>query len=346
MQKTAVIFGGTGFIGLHFARYLVECEGYQKIVLADIKPPEAHAAIGFVENSLQMGAILYIYCDVRSPILHADLLSLRPQTVANFAAVHREPGHEAHEYYETNLPGAENVCGYAEAVNCKKMLFTSSISPYGPTEMPKYEDAIPTPETAYGGSKLAAEYIHKGWQRASPSERELVIVRPGVVFGPGEGGNVSRLVRMITKNGWFVYAGNRSTRKAGIYVKELCHAMGWVMATRATLGGGVVVANMSMNPGPSMEEYVETVRKVSGRKAFVPEIPAWLLILAAGAIQKCLSFFGRTSSVNVVRVRKLIRSNNVMAGYLEKSGYQYRYSLESAMEDWRRDFPHEWGRIN
>ena len=40
--------------------------------------------------------------------------------VANFAAVHREPGHEDHEYYECNLLGAENVCNWVERVGCKR----------------------------------------------------------------------------------------------------------------------------------------------------------------------------------------------------------------------------------
>ncbi|TRZ67277.1 MAG: hypothetical protein D4R98_04450 [Comamonadaceae bacterium] len=43
--------------------------------------------------------------------------------VANFAAVHREPGHEDWEYYETNLYGAENVCAWAESVGCKHLFY-------------------------------------------------------------------------------------------------------------------------------------------------------------------------------------------------------------------------------
>ena len=34
--------------------------------------------------------------------------------IFNFAAVHRTPGHEDHEYFETNIRGAENVVTFAE----------------------------------------------------------------------------------------------------------------------------------------------------------------------------------------------------------------------------------------
>ena len=103
-----------------------------------------------------------------------------------FAAVHREPGHEGHEYYQTNLLGAENVCDWADKVNCQKIIFSSSIAPYGPSEDERNESSLPVPTTAYGGSKLAAEKIHQIWQAKDFDKRQLVIVRPGVVFGPGE----------------------------------------------------------------------------------------------------------------------------------------------------------------
>ena len=181
--------------------------------------------------------------------------------MANFAAVHREPGHEDSEYYETNLLGAENVCAWAEVVGCKHIIFTSSIAPYGPSEVTKDESSLPVPVSAYGGSKLAAEKIHMCWQNGDAENRHLIIVRPGVVFGPGEGGNVSRLVRAVLHR-YFFYMGNKDTRKAGVYVKELCNAMRWVLQRQDTTGEHVSLFNMSMNPGPTIQDYADTVCKL------------------------------------------------------------------------------------
>lgn len=55
-----------------------------------------------------------------------------------------------------------------------------------------------------------------------------MIARPGAVFGPDERGNVSRLIKAVFGR-YFFYMGNRDTRKAGTYVKELCNAMLWVL---------------------------------------------------------------------------------------------------------------------
>lgn len=345
MKKTAIIFGGTGFIGLHFSRYLIDQKLFEQIILADIKPPEQHIASQFIAPELKTGLIRYESSDVRLPI-KKEILRDGEQAafIANFAAVHREPGHESHEYYETNIPGARNVCAFAEAVSCEDILFTSSISPYGPSETPKDESVIPTPETAYGGSKLAAELIHSAWAEKDQSRRRLLIVRPGVVFGPGEGGNVSRLIKMIAVRGFFVFAGNEQTRKAGIYVKELCNAMWWMLELQKKHSVGIRTANMTMNPGPSMKEYVDAVQKVSGRRAFVPSIPPWMLMSVARFIQTITGIVGLKTSVNVVRVRKLIRSNNILPGVLYAESYPYKYSLVEAFDDWRKFLPQEWGK--
>lgn len=261
--------------------------------------------------------------------------------VANFAAVHREPGHEDHEYYETNLLGAKNVCAWADQVGCNNLIFTSSISPYGPSEVPKTEASLPVPVTAYGGSKLVAEKIHQAWLSAEANSRHLVIVRPGVVFGPGEGGNVSRLIKAVLK-GYFFYTGNRNTRKAGTYVKGLCDAMSWVLEKQKSEGKHFSLFNMSMSPGPSMEEYVSAVGKVADRKIWVPSVPYVLLLIVAYGIEVFAKPLGITHSFSPVRIRKLVRSNNIEPRFLVDQGYQYRYSLESAFVDWRKECPEEW----
>lgn len=347
MKKTAIIFGGTGFIGLHFSKHLIDNHLFEQVILADIKPPQQHIASQFIAHELKTSVIRYEVCDVRNSI-NASIIRDDEQVkfIANFAAIHREPGHSIPEYYETNIPGAQTVCEFAESIGCNDILFTSSISPYGPSEEARDESVIPTPETAYGGSKLAAELIHSAWATRGQAARKLLIVRPGVVFGPGEGGNVSRLIKMIAIKGFFVFAGNQKTRKAGIYVKELCNAMWWMHELQSRRIDSIRIANMTMNPGPSMKEYVEAVQKVSGKKAFVPSIPPWLLMSTAGFIQTVTGLFGIKTAVNVVRVRKLIRSNNIIPGVLKAEKYSYIFTLERAMADWKKDLPTEWGEIN
>jgi nucleoside-diphosphate-sugar epimerase len=283
--------------------------------------------------------LTFVQGDVREPISWHPEESVH--LIANFAAVHREPGHEDLEYYQTNLLGAENVCSWAENVGCKRIVFTSSISPYGPSVDIKDEHSLPVPTTAYGGSKLAAEKIHQIWHAKDHVNRRLVIVRPGVVFGPGEGGNVSRLIKAVLHR-YFFYMGNRTTRKAGVYVKELCNAMWWVLQQQEVKGEHVSLFNMSMNPGPSIEDYVETVCRVAGVKRMVPAVPYRLLLTAAYAIDAIAKPLRISHPFSPVRIRKLVRSNNILPTYLVENGYAYQYTLESAFADWKQSCPEEW----
>ena len=172
--------------------------------------------------------------------------------IINLAAIHREPGHQPNEYFDTNILGAENITEFAEKINCTRIIFTSSISPYGIEDKLKDEETVPCPNTAYGSSKLAAEKIHIAWQNRDIKNRVLTIVRPGVVFGKGEGGNMSRLVRLIHKN-FFFYMGNKDTRKAGIYFKELVNQILWVHEKQVKNKlPKITLFNATMWPNPSI----------------------------------------------------------------------------------------------
>jgi GlcNAc-P-P-Und epimerase len=337
--ENCVLFGGTGFIGTHFARFLLANNLAKTITLADIEPPNKPLWSSTIRTALSDPRVRYVPVNVCKPIQHPHLPE-QADLVLNFAAIHREPGHEPHEYFETNLKGAENVCQWAESVGCKTIAFTSSISPYGPTEEQKNEQSTPVPVTAYGASKLAAEKIHLAWQRGG-SDRNLVIIRPGVVFGPGEGGNVSRLVRSIVK-GYFFYAGNQNTCKAGGYVKELCNAILWVLAWQQQQKQEVVLFNFSADPIPTLEEYVKAVCQVAQIERSLLKVPYPLLLGASYPISQLARLFGLKQPIDPVRIRKLIRSNNIVPEFLRSAGYPYQYTLRQALEDWKREKPEDW----
>ena len=261
--------------------------------------------------------------------------------VANFAAVHREPGHEDWEYFETNLYGAEHVCAWTVAIGCNRMVFTSSIAPYETSETEKDEATLPVPDSAYGSSKLSAEKIHLGWQNGDAAKRQLVFVRPGVVFGPSEGGNVSRLIKAVL-HGYFFYMGNKNTRKAGVYIKELCHALWWVVQLQSTTGESVSLFNMTMNPGPTIQDYTNAVCKVSGVKRWIPSIPHHVLWLSSYLIDMIAKPLGISHPFSPVRIRKLVRSNNIQPSYLVTHEYPYEFTLETALIDWKKSCPADW----
>ena len=337
--QRGILFGGSGFIGTHLAAHLLSSGRVAEVWLADMNRPASSAWPRVLQAEKQKGRVHCLTLDVRHPIVHAELPS-HVDLVVNLAAVHREPGHEPYEYFATNLTGAENVCAWTEQVQCERVIFTSSIAPYGPTEDDKDEKALPVPVSPYGASKLTAEKIHLGWQRAGKG-RKVTIVRPGVVFGPGEGGNVTRMIRAVLKR-YFFYMGNQQTRKAGGYVKELCHALTWVMDWQEQTDTDTALFNFSMDPAPTVEDYVNTILRVAKVQHFIPSVPYGLLLGASYPIEAVSRPLRIHQPISPVRIRKLVRSNNIVPGFLRAHGYPYQYTLEQAFTDWLAERPQDW----
>ena len=223
--------------------------------------------------------VQYIRLDVRKPI-DFEFVPTPEDVIFDLAAVHRTPGHPEEAYFETNIRGAENVTAFAEKYGIRKILFTSSIAPYGASEDLKTEETLPTPNTPYGISKLVAEKIHQIWQARDPA-RELTIVRPGIVYGKGEHGNMTRLYRG-QKKGYFFYAGRKDTIKACIYVKELVRFFKYRMLDHSFPGAEIY--NCTYEPAYTIEEICDTMQKATGLHRHVPLVPAGLLLFAAGIL--------------------------------------------------------------
>ncbi|TGE39732.1 NAD(P)-dependent oxidoreductase [Desulfosporosinus fructosivorans] len=324
-----IIFGGTGFIGTHLIN-LLKAEAVNpddKIYALDIVMPGEEGVVPGVVEKIE--CVEYVRCDVRKPI-DFDITTTTDDIIFNFAAVHRTPGHPDYEYFETNLYGAENVTAFAVEHGITKILFTSSIAPYGAAEEFKEETTLPTPNTAYGISKLVAEKIHEKWQAGGP-KRELTIVRPGVVYGKGEHGNFTRLYWGQRKH-YFFYPGRKDTVKACIYVKELVRFMKYRMIDNDF--PGVDVFNSTFEPAYNMEQICSEMQKATDMKRFVPLIPGWILMTAAVCL---VPFGGMKLGLHPARVKKLMISTNICGKKLAASGYKFYYTFEETLRDWFED---------
>lgn len=245
--------------------------------------------------------------------------------IYNLAAVHTTPGHPDHEYYETNVLGAVAITAFAERNGVSEMVFTSSISVYGPNEAPRAETDRPAPESAYGRSKFMAETIHRAWFERG-ADRRLVITRPAVIFGPGEGGNFTRLAKLMRK-GFFVYPGRRDTVKACFHVEDLVDEIEFARGVEDRY----VLFNGCYPDRYTIEEIVEAFRRdhFPAVKTFM--LPRAVLSVAA-AMLRPISSLGL--GIHPDRVTKLVRSTDITPGWLLAQGRAATGRLESALSRW------------
>lgn len=258
-------------------------------------------------------------CDVRNDINLK--LDPSPEIVFNLAAVHRTPGHAPAEYYETNIKGAENVTRWATDNSIRKIVFTSSISVYGPNENLLDENATPTPISDYGKSKLMAEEIHKLWQSQDSRSRSLVICRPAVVFGRGEQGNFTRLAKAL-KGRYFFFPGGRETRKASGYVKDATRSL--IFFAEKDLKQ--IVYNFAFPKNYTIGEICDTFCKL----AHYPKP----ISIPVAQIGKALSKVGGPLGSLGQRLLKLVFPTNIAPARLQEFGFKWKYNLESALNDW------------
>lgn len=322
-----ILFGGSGFIGTHLIHLLNEIKKEDDDIycLDLVMPGEEGVVPGIVEKN---GDVVYIRCDVRQKI-HFDFSSTKDDVIFNLAAIHRTPGHESYEYFETNIKGAENITAFADEKGINKIFFTSSIAPYGAAEDLKSESTLPTPNTPYGISKLVAEKIHMIWQ-AKNSERELTIVRPGIVFGKGEHGNMTRLYDAI-KGHYYFYAGRKDTIKACIYVKELVNFIKYRMIDNSFKGADIF--NCTFEPAFSIEQICNSIMTATGLSIKIPCVNGKLLMFIARIISPVLGKKG----IHPDRVKKLMVSTNISGKKLADSGYKFHYDIDESFSDWYSD---------
>lgn len=314
MEQTILIFGASGFIGTHLLQHFSKMEKV-RLIAVDLVPP-----------ATPLPSVEYHKADVRD--LSRFAVEGPVDLIINLAAIHTTPGHYTHEYFETNILGATEVTAFARRKGVNTIIFTSSISVYGPAEETKSESSPIAPVSAYGWSKAMAEKIHTVWAEERP-ERRLIVCRPAVIFGHREGGNFCRMAKLLQK-GFFVYPGRKDTIKACFYIKDLIAALLFALDQPDKL----IVFNGCYPDRYTIEDIVNTFRKNHFPKLKTFLLPRPLILLAATLLRP---FYALELGIHPERVMKLVRSTDVVPEWLMAKGRAKQGALDAALEDWKAE---------
>ena len=316
-----VITGSSGFIGRVLGATLTR-HGHQ-VVPVDRRLAPAEAELIVPIDIRETAA-------VRSAVRGAE-------AVFHLAAEHRDDVRPERLYDEVNVEGTRHVLQAATEAGVRWFLFTSTVAVY-PLDVPCPTEEHPlAPFNAYGRSKAAAEALVRQWAAEDPS-RCAVIVRPCVVFGEGNRGNVYNLLRQIHE-GRFLMVGSGRNRKSMAYVGNVAAFLHWCLA----LPPGLHVFNYADKPDLTTAELVALARRWLGRdKGWQARVRLpYALALALGwAADAVAAFTGRSLPVSSIRVRKFCAETTVNTDRLERSGFVRPYSLIEALE---RTIRHEFG---
>lgn len=333
-MKCAFIFGGSGYIGTNLLSQLLELSLYDRIFVCDIRDLK-----GF-ESERNSNKVVYRKIDVKNPIILDIDFNFDNQNswIFNFAAIHREPGHEFKEYFDTNIPGSENINNFALRTGIPNIFFTSSIAPYGRSLEERDEQSKLYPETAYGISKALAEKIHQEWL-AQDIGRRLIIVRPSVIFGPNDPGNVYRMIKAL-KMGTFVLPNGGDIIKGYGYVYGLVESMLFAIKRNERL----IIYNYAENPVVPLKEMVNIVKKELGYNKPTISLSVGFLSFIAFFLQKGYKLIGKKSDIHPVRVKKASFPTNIRPQYLIENGFEFKYNFENALRHWKLVAPENFSK--
>jgi nucleoside-diphosphate-sugar epimerase len=305
------IIGGSGFIGTRLSTIL-----NTKNVAFTIVDKVIGSSFPALTHNVDIRSLE----DLRASI---DLNAV----VINLAAEHRDDVSPRSLYDEVNIEGARNICGVANEMAVDKIIFTSSVAVYGFAPPGINESGAIAPFNDYGRTKWEAEQVYRQWQAEDAQNRTLVIVRPTVVFGERNRGNVFNLLRQIA-SGKFVMVGDGLNRKSMAYVENVAAFLEYSLGFKP----GVHIYNYIDKPDFTMNALVAHVSKLLGRSYdFTFRLPFSLGLLIGSCFDLVAKVTGKKLPISAIRVKKFC-ANSVYESAIESTGFVPPVPLIDAIE--------------
>ena len=264
-KPLVALTGATGFIGRHLLTGLT-ARGYRVRVLlrrpTALPEPCASVLIGDIAKPYNMSEAL---AEVDAVIHSAGI----PRAMTGL------PGDD---YRLFNTEATVQFAKAAKRARVKRFVFLSSLraqsGPIAAGVLTEDQEARPT--DAYGRSKLAAE------RGLAETGLDWAALRLALVYGPGAGGNIAKLLRLARAPYPLPLAGLKA-RHSLLGLDNLVEAVDRILAAPAPLNRPFIVAD----PTPvTVAEIVRALRQGLGRRAGLFYVPPPLLRAALRAIRQ------------------------------------------------------------
>lgn len=253
---------------------------------------------------------------------------LPSDSIVLLAAEHRDDISPVSKYYETNVQGTKNILDEMDKVGCKNLIFTSSVAVYGLNKSSPDENFNADPFNHYGKSKWQAEQAIKQWFINDPDGKSVTIIRPTVIFGEKNRGNVYNLLRQIA-SGKFLMIGKGHNKKSMAYVGNV---VAFIKHRLEMAEEGYHVFNYVDKPDLTMTSLLKVIGKSLNKKIPSIRVPIWLGYLGGYGFD-ILAFLSRKKlAISSVRVKKFVATTQFDASKVHSSGFKAPLTLQEGLD--------------
>lgn len=306
------LIGASGFVGTRLLGLLNE--NPSDFNLRNIDKNQSH----FFPKVTEIGDVRDV--EVMKEKLHDT------DVVVLLAAEHRDDVTPTSLYYDVNVGGMRNVLQAMEYNGIKRIVFTSSVAVYGLNKQNPNEEHPTDPFNHYGKSKWEAEQVLQEWYK-SHSDWNINILRPTVIFGERNRGNVYNLLKQIS-SGKFLMVGKGNNKKSMAYVGNIVAFIKFLITNKTE---GYNVYNYIDKPDFTMNDLVDLISKVLNKHIPSTHFPYWLGMFGGKCFDLLAWVTGKKLSISSVRVKKFCATTEFDATKAHSSGFKAPYTLSEGL---------------
>ncbi|MBP1617338.1 MAG: galE 2 [Bacteroidetes bacterium] len=319
-MKIALI-GGSGFVGTNLISLLSKNPNIQ-ILNIDKQASIKYNSITTIANVLD------------KPSLISSLKGI--EVVILLAAEHKDNVSPISLYYDVNVEGIKNTLEAMEMNGIKRIIFTSSVAIYGLNKENPSENTPADPFNHYGKSKWQAEEVLQKWYETH-QDWNINIVRPTVIFGEGNRGNVYNLLKQIA-SGKFLMIGKGNNKKSMSYIGNIVAFIEFLTSKKTV---GYEVYNYVDKPDFTTNDLVYHTGEVLNKHIPTTHIPYWLGMLGGYCFDAMGWILRKKLTVSSVRVKKFCAVTQFDSTKAMDSGFVPPFAIEEGL---RRTLETEFGK--
>lgn len=237
-----LITGITGFVGQHLSAYLSDTYSIKGV--SRVSSDSSLSYTDFFQGNPSCDAIVHL---------------------AGKAHDLKKTSQES-DYFEVNFELTKKLYDQFLSSNATQFIYISSVKAVADTVASVLtEDVIPNPITAYGKSKLMAEnYILENL----PADKKVYILRPCMIHGPGNKGNLNLLYALVAK-GIPYPLGAYDNERSFLSISNLCFIIESVLKNDFPSG----VYNVADDGAVSTTELIQLMGQSLEKKSQIWNIP-------------------------------------------------------------------------